>query len=145
MKKFPRHLYLALLIFALAITAMPLASFNGTHTSAQGLSKRYVIVYHQSSSIPKTADDRVARMGGQIITRMDEIGAVVATSSNPNFAAELAQADSSVSDISEDIEIKMIPTPEEMGLNAMGDAPVDPPDCDTQTGRFPRAVAHRVE
>ncbi|HEY6190135.1 MAG TPA: S8 family serine peptidase [Pyrinomonadaceae bacterium] len=137
MKKFPRHLYLALLIFALAITATPLASFNGTHTSAQGLSKRYVIVYHQSSSIPKTADDRVARMGGQIITRMDEIGAVVATSSNPNFAAELAQADSSVSDISEDIEIKMIPTPEEMGLNAMGDGPVEPPGSDTQTGPEP--------
>src|ERR1051325_4389366 len=137
MKKFPRHLYLALLIFALAITAMPLASFNGTHTSAQGLSKRYVIVYHQSSSIPKTADDRVARMGGQIITRMDELGAVVATSSNPHFAAELAQADSSVADISEDIEIKMIPTPEEMGLNAMGDGPVEPPGSDTQTGPEP--------
>ena len=137
MKKFPRHLYLALLIFALAITAMPLASFNGMHTSAQSPSKRYVIVYHQQSSIPKTADDRVSRMGGQIITRMEEIGAVVATSSNPNFAAELAQADSSVSDVSEDIEIKMIPTPEEMGLNAMGDGPVEPPGSDTQTGPEP--------
>lgn len=137
MKKFPRHLYLALLIFALAVTALPLANFNGTHTSAQGTSKRYVIVYHQHSSIPKTADDRVNRMGGQIVTRMDEIGAVVATSSNPNFAAELAQADSSISDVSEDVELQMIPTPAQMGLNAMGDGPVEPPGSDTQTGSEP--------
>ncbi|HEX8775063.1 MAG TPA: S8 family serine peptidase [Pyrinomonadaceae bacterium] len=137
MKNFPRHLYMALLIFALAITALPLANFNGTHTSAQGTTKRYVIVYHQQSSIPKTADDRVARMGGQIVTRMSEIGAVVATSSNPNFAAELAQSDSSVSDISEDVEVKMIPNPDEMRLTAMGDGPVEPPGSDTQTGPEP--------
>lgn len=137
MKKFPRRLYLALLIFALAIAALPLANFNGTHTSAQGTTKRYVIVYHQQSSIPKTADDRVARMGGQIVTRMDEVGAVVATSDNPNFAAELAKTDPSVSDISEDVEVKMIPTPEEMGIVAMGDGPVEPPGSDTQTGPEP--------
>lgn len=137
MKKFPRRLYLALLLFALAIAALPLVNFNGTRTSAQGTTKRYVIVYHQQSSIPKTADDRVARMGGQIVTRLDEVGAVVATSANPNFAAELAKSDPSVSDISEDVEVKMIPTPEEMGIVAMGDGPVEPPGSDTQTGPEP--------
>jgi subtilisin family serine protease len=137
MKSLPRYLYLSLLLLAIIGAAVPMFRFDGTQVSAQETTKRYVIVYHQQSSVPKTADDRVARMGGQIVTRLEEVGAVVATSSNPNFAAELLKSDSSVSDISEDVEIKMIPSPEEMGIVAMGDGPVEAPGSDTQTGPEP--------
>ncbi|HVG32153.1 MAG TPA: S8 family serine peptidase [Pyrinomonadaceae bacterium] len=137
MKSFPRYLYISLLLLALLSAAVPMTRIGGTNVYAQGETKRYVIVYHQQSSIPKTADDRVSRMGGQIVTRMDEVGAVVATSSNPNFAAELANSDSSISDISLDVEVKMIPTPDEMKLGAMGDGPVEAPGDDTQTGSEP--------
>jgi len=137
MKSFPRYLYISLLLLALLSAAVPMTKIGGTNVSAQGETKRYVIVYHQQSSIPKTADDRVARMGGQIVTRLAEVGAVVATSSNPNFAAELANSDSSVSDVSEDLLVKMIPNPDEMKLGAMGDGPVEPPGDDTQTGSEP--------
>jgi subtilisin family serine protease len=137
MKSFPRYLYISLLLLALLSAAVPMTRIGGTNVSAQGETKRYVIVYHQSSSIPKTAEDRVGRMGGQIVNRLDEVGAVVATSSNPNFAAELANSDSSISDISLDVEVKMIPTPDEMKLGAMGDGPVEAPGSDTQTGPEP--------
>jgi lantibiotic leader peptide-processing serine protease len=137
MKKFSTRLVLSLLLLALAAVAMPLNRIGGSSVSAQAETNRYVIVYHQQSSIPKTADDRIARMGGQVVTRLDEIGALVATSSNPNFAAELADADASVSDISLDVEVKMIPSPEQMGLTAMGDGPVEAPGSDTQTGPEP--------
>lgn len=137
MKRFPRYLSISLLLLALLSAAVPVTRIGGTNVSAQGETKRYVIIYHQHSSIPKTADDRVARMGGQIVNRLDEVGAVVATSSNPNFAAELAKSDASVSDISLDVEVKMIPTPEEMNLGAMGDGPVEAPGDDTQTGSEP--------
>jgi subtilisin family serine protease len=137
MKNLPRFVYLTFLILAIALTALPTANFSGTHTYAQGTPQRYVIVYHQQSSVPKTADDRIARVGGQVTSRLEEIGALVATSSNPNFAAELADSDASVSDVSVDVEVKMIPTPEEMGVRAMGDGPVEAPGDDTQTGPEP--------
>lgn len=137
MKSLPRYLYISLLLLAIISAAVPMSRFDGTQVSAQGETKRYVIVYHQQSSVPKTADDRVARMGGQIVTRLEEVGAVVATSSNPNFAAELLKSDSSVSDVSLDVEVKMIPSHEELGIVAMGDGPVEAPGDDTQTGSEP--------
>ncbi len=137
MKRFYRYFPITLLLFALLSAALPMTKFGGTQVSAQSETKRYVVIYHQHSSIPKTADDRIGRMGGQIVTRLAEIGAVVATSSNPNFAAELAKSDASVSDIAEDIEVQMIPDSSEMQVEAVGDGPVEPPGNDTQTGPDP--------
>jgi len=113
-----------------------------TRASAQEGSKRWVIVYHQQNSLPGDADRSVEQAGGSITKRLPEVGAVVAVSSNPNFAAQMAD-DPKVADVGEDIEVRMIPTPEQMkvisagDLSAAGDGPVEPPGSDTQTGSEP--------
>ena len=145
MKSLPRSIYLALLIFALGLSAIPTANFSGAQVSAQSETKRYVIIYHQQNAIPLTAESKVASMGGTVVARLPEIGVLVATSSNPKFMDELANADSKVADIAEDIELKMIPSPGEMNARALtasdvaaaGDGPVEPPGSDAQTGSEP--------
>lgn len=138
MKSFSRYLSIFLLLLALLGAAVPMTRISGTKVSAQGETKRYIVIYHQQSSIPKTADDRVARMGGQVLTRLPEVGTLVATSANPNFAAELANSDASVAAIAEDVPVQMIPSPEKMDVVALAqDAAVEPPGDDTQTGTEP--------
>jgi subtilisin family serine protease len=130
------YFVLSILLFAL-VSLVAVSDFGGKRVSAQGETKRYVVIYHQHSSIPKNAENNVARMGGEVTTRLPEVGALVATSSNPNFAAELADADAQVSDIAEDVMVQMIPSPDEMEVHAVGDGPVEPPGDDTQTGPEP--------
>jgi subtilisin family serine protease len=136
MKSIPRLVFLTLLMLALAVAALPILNFSGTHTSAQSATKRYVIIYHQQSSIPKNADSKIASMGGTVSARLPEIGVLVATSNNPNFASEVANADASISDVAEDVPMKMIPPhekPKALNVpNAQGQ--VQPPGDDTQTG-----------
>jgi subtilisin family serine protease len=120
-----------------------MTKIGDTKAFAQNETKRYVVIYHQQSSLPKTAEERVARMGGQVVSQLEQIGALVAISDNPNFAAELLSADPSISDITEDIEMQLIPTPDKLGvraagdLAALGDGPVEAPGSDTQTGSEP--------
>lgn len=139
MKSFPRYFYISVLLLAILSAVVPLTRFGGTQVSAQGGTKRYIIIYHQQSSIPKNADNKVASMGGTVAARLPEVGTLVATSNNPNFAAELAAADSSVSDIAEDVPVKMIPPSEKprafSGPTAQGQ--VESPGDDTQTGPDP--------
>jgi subtilisin family serine protease len=140
MKKFSTRIFLTLSLFALASAAIPLTRFGGTQVSAQSETKRYVIIYHQQSSIPKSAESDVARMGGQTVARLDELGALVATSNDPNFADAMA-GDSQVSDVAEDLLVPMIPSPDKMGIVNAGDlsaqGQVEQPGPDTQTGSEP--------
>jgi subtilisin family serine protease len=143
MKRFPRHFYLSLLLFALVAAALPMSRFGGARVAAQSEAKRYVVIYHQQSAIPKNAETNVQRVGGQVLATLPEIGALVATSSSSTFASELLSTDASVSDVAEDVEMRLIPTPEQMGvvnagnLDAAAGGPVEPPGDDTQTGSEP--------
>ena len=142
MKSLSRYFPITLLLFALLGAALPMTKFDGTQVSAQSATKRYVILYHQQNAIPLTAESKVASMGGTVLARLPEVGALVATSSNPKFAEELALADSKVSDVAEDVEIQFIPSPEAMNAQAVtanpaGDGPVEPAGDDTQTGPDP--------
>lgn len=137
MKRILVYLSLSLSLFALMCAPLPLTRFGGTRVSAQDEPKRYVLIYHSQSSVHKSAENKVAQMGGQVIARLDEVGALVATSTNPNFAAEIAKADAQVSDVAEDIPRQMIPSPEKMGVAPFGDGPVEAPGSDAQTGSEP--------
>lgn len=129
------YFYIALLLAGLFM-ALATVNFDRTHVSAQSGEKRWVVIFHQQSSLPSNVDQRVADAGGTIVAQLPEVGAVAATSNNPNFAADMAR-DSSVSDVAEDIEVQMIPSPDQMNaqeLSAEGDGPVEAPGDDTQTG-----------
>jgi subtilisin family serine protease len=86
--------------------------------------------------VPSGADRGVAAAGGAITVTLEEVGAVVATSTNPNFIADMSR-DPKVSAIAEDVPVQFIPSPEQMSLQPMGDGPVEPPGDDTQTGPDP--------
>jgi subtilisin family serine protease len=100
-----------------------------------------VVIFHQPDSIPSGAHESVAAAGGTVLTELPEIGVLVATSSNPLFATDIAQ-NKKVAEVAEDIEMQWIPTPEQMNAqavdpNASGDGPVEPAGDDTQTGPDP--------
>jgi lantibiotic leader peptide-processing serine protease len=128
-------LYFALLLAGL-FTTLATVNFNGPHVSAQSGGTRWVVMFHTQSSLPSNVDKRVADAGGAIVAKLPELGAVAATSNNPNFAADMAK-DSSVSDVAEDIELQMIPSPDEMHAQVVGESPVEAPGDDTQTGPDP--------
>lgn len=136
------YFYFALLLVGLFM-ALATVNFNGRHVSANNASsnetKRWVVIFHNQTSIPGGAANSVSQAGGTILAQLPEIGALVATSSNPNFATDMAK-DNKVSDVAEDIEVQMIPTAEQMNaqqLEAEGDGPVEAPGDDTQTGSEP--------
>ena len=139
MKRHSTRLALSLLLFALVSSALPRV---GARAAAQGEEKRYIVIYNSQSSIPKNADRGVAQAGGQVLARLDQVGALVATSTSPTFAADLPNVDAQVSDVAEDIPVQMIPTPIQMGVLNADDldaqaSNVEPPGDDTQTGSEP--------
>ena len=139
MKKISLSVLLVGLLLVLATV-----DFKGTYVSANAVqteTKRWVVIFHQPSGIPAGAHESVAAAGGTVATELPEIGALAATSSNPDFATAMAQ-NKKVAEVTEDIEMLLIPTPEQMNAQAMdpgasGDGPVEPPGSDTQTGPDP--------
>ena len=110
---------------------------------AQGAQeKRWIVIFNQQNSIPSNAASNIASSGGVIVAQLPQIGALVASSTNPNFAATVA-ALPAVSDVSEDVIVQMIPSPERMKVQrfdepvAMAGGPTEPPGSDTQTGTEP--------
>ncbi|MDT4897696.1 MAG: hypothetical protein QOH25_2773 [Acidobacteriota bacterium] len=131
-----KRTYLSFLLIGLAI-AFATINFKGTHVSAQsGETKRWVVLFHTQSSLPSNVAARVANAGGTLTAELPEVGAVAATSSNPNFASDMAE-DSSVSDVAEDIEVQMIPSPDQMRAQVANESAVEPPGGDAQTGPDP--------
>jgi lantibiotic leader peptide-processing serine protease len=119
--------------------------FKGTHVSAnntlQGETKRWVVIFHLTGSIPAGARESVAAAGGTVTAELPEIGVLAATSDNPDFPTQMAQ-NKKVADVTEDVEMQFIPTAEQMHLQAVdadaaGAGPVEPPGDDTQTGPDP--------
>ena len=119
-----------------------LFAFLCVTATAFGSDKRWVVIFNQPSSIPAKAANDVAAAGGAVLAQIPEIGTLVATSSAADFAAKVA-ALPYVSDVSEDIEMQMIPTPEQMNLqkfdetSADAGGPTEPPGSDLQTGPEP--------
>ena len=103
--------------------------------------KQWVVMYHQQGSIPANAQRSIADAGGSVLAMLPEVGALVAVSSRADFAAAMA-ADPKVAEVSENLELQMIPSPEKLSLAAADQAtagmgPVEPPGDDSQTGPDP--------
>jgi lantibiotic leader peptide-processing serine protease len=125
------------------LLVLALVDFKGTQVSAnntlQSETKRWVVIFHQPSGIPVGARESVAAAGGTVTAELPAIGVLAATSSNPGFATAMA-TNKRVAEVTEDVEMQFIPTPEQMHAQAVtADAagPVEPPGDDTQTGPDP--------
>jgi subtilisin family serine protease len=126
------YLYFSLLLAGLFI-ALATVNFNSRQVSAQSSAKRWVVIFHSQSSLPSNVGERVANAGGSLLAQLPEVGAVAATSDSPNFPANMAN-DNQVSDVVEDIEVQMIPSPDQMQVQVVSESAVEAPGDDTQTG-----------
>lgn len=104
--------------------------------SAYADGTQYIVALKQTNMIPATVDASVTKAGGSVTSRLPEIGTLGVSSTNPDFAAQMA-ADKNVDSVTEDVHVQMIPTPQEMNLQAVNDAQVEPAGPDTQTGTEP--------
>src|SRR5690242_13377508 len=77
---------------ALLIAAVSLGRM-ATITNAQSQSggQLWVVAFQNANGLPNNVDDIVAKAGGQITTRIPEIGGIAVTSNNPNFGANIVQ------------------------------------------------------
>jgi subtilisin family serine protease len=110
--------------------------------SVSGEEKRYVVVFNQPNGLPNNVERIVAAAGGVITARLEEIGAIGASSSDAEFAARIA-AEPQVQAVSEDVEVQMIPASgsvEPASVNAAeseSPGPAEPPGADPQPGPEP--------
>ena len=109
--------------------------------SLQGGAQNYVVLFTSPSGLPKDVDRMVAKAGGTVTARLPEIGAIGASSNNPEFAAQV-ESDPSVKAVSADNEVQMIPASgsiEPGDVNALESAggPAEPAGPDPQPGTEP--------
>ena len=123
-------------IFIVLIVVMSGAASPG-RVAAQSAEKRWVVLFHQQSTLPNGAAATIARAGGVLVASLPEVGAMVATG-QPGFDTRVA-ADPSVAYVAEDVPVRMI-APRGMSAldpSAAGDGPVEPTGSDAQTGTEP--------
>ena len=113
-----------------------------TATRTQQDERRWIVMFHQQHSLPANADDSVIAAGGTVFARLPEVGALVATSPDPNFAVA-AGRDAKVAAVIEDVIVPMIPSPDRLAVSLLAEAaaagagPAEPPGDDLQTGSEP--------
>ncbi|HYN86353.1 MAG TPA: S8 family serine peptidase [Pyrinomonadaceae bacterium] len=135
-RKMPLYLAVSLCLVVLA-AALVAPGAGVSSASAQGQEKSYVVLYN--SHIPSNASNGVGAAGGTITARLDEIGVVAVTSSNPNFIADMSR-DPKVNSVGEDLNIPFIPSHEEIRAEVLNQedpavaAATEPPGGDAQTG-----------
>lgn len=136
------YIYFCVCLSLVLLTTLIVPHSPVVGVSAQEGTKRWVIIYHQHNSVPESAGRRIENAGGVVTAQLPEVGTLVADSSNPNFAAEMAD-DPMVSAVAEDILVPMIPSPQQLkaevvnGSDAAVAAATEPPGGDTQTGPDP--------
>jgi lantibiotic leader peptide-processing serine protease len=87
-------------ILAALVAALPLA--------AAASERAYVVVARGQGRGSTALDDRIAAAQGYVQHRWDELGVIVAASTNPGFAAQVA-ADPRVHAVAEDVEVQWLP------------------------------------
>jgi subtilisin family serine protease len=74
---------IAVLLFSKAMTPSYAAA---TSTTAP---QTWVVAFQNANSLPTNVDDMVTKAGGTTLVKMPEIGGLAATSTNPNFGANM--------------------------------------------------------
>jgi subtilisin family serine protease len=140
-----KHIYarkfaLAAIVVGLAVGSGP--EWMAPATAGQEVEKRWIVMFRQHAALPGDAEAIVTGAGGSVLARLQEIGTVVARSSNANFAANAAR-DPKVADVVEDIVFPMIPSADRLAPQVLSEAQAaaagaaEPPGNDTQTGPDP--------
>lgn len=77
---------------SLALCASTVFAGAATIGQAQSVEKKYLVVFKDESKLPAGYTDLVKKAGGQVENKLDKLGAVEVTSSNPNFLNEVKKS-----------------------------------------------------
>jgi len=124
-----RHLFTPLLVLALAFSLAVAASPTSAAPTSSDTTTEWAVVFTKKDGLPSNVDSIIANAGGTITERLPQIGAVVATSSDPNFATRATRSPD-IRAVSPDIEIQMIPEAGPPDTQPSG--PVEPTGPDPQ-------------
>jgi lantibiotic leader peptide-processing serine protease len=80
----------------------------GAPQTATAADKTYLILTKGQGQGSTAIDDLLAAAGGSVVTRMEAIGVVVASSANPRFLARIAK-DPRIAQAAEDVQVQWIP------------------------------------
>ncbi len=100
-------------------SALVAAGVYGSHVKAQDINRHYVILAHGQGTGSTAFLDSVAAAGGTVTAVLDDIGVVLADSSNPAFANQI-KALPAVQDAAEDMQVQWI-SPNEQAMPAAVD------------------------
>ena len=81
---------LAALVGLAAAVVIP-ASASGTSSTG---TQHFTVAFTQTSGLPANVDQIVQNAGGTITAKLPEVGGIAVDSSNPNFATDIAKANS---------------------------------------------------
>lgn len=79
------------LLFLTLLIAILIAAFSGT-TTAQDRPRRYIVISQSQSSVSAAVMSQIQIAGGRVLRNMSNMGLVVVSSTNPNFARSLPAA-----------------------------------------------------
>jgi subtilisin family serine protease len=116
-----------LLAAVAAVGAAPMAAAAGPPTD-------YTVAFTDASGLPANTDALVAAAGGQVRTRLPEVGGVGVTSTDPDFAAKMSR-NSSVKAVAASVTTKLIdPVEDAAGTGGSSDngGNFSPPGPDPQ-------------
>lgn len=120
------------LLLAASLLGVTLALFATTATAANPTT--YIVISNRST-LPNNLVDRVEAAGGTVVNTIPEVGVIVATSSDPNFAATAA-AIRGVRAATESIELNLIEPTDIVELNH------NPPNTGDDDGLFDLQWGH---
>lgn len=131
-----------LLAVACVDQTTPVAPDGASLNVVGGESRQYVVVFNQPSGLPQAVERIVSGAGGSITARLDEVGAIAASSSDPDFATRMAR-EPQVKAVSEDVEVQLIPPTPGVDVAAVdaqeagSPGPAEPAGADPQPGPEP--------
>jgi subtilisin family serine protease len=111
----------------------------GDGVIAQNPTRQYVILAHSQGPGSAQLDDLLTAAGGTLVSRSEDIGMVVAESSNPNFLS-LVRADGRVQQAAEDLKVQWIPSP---STEALAEQPGTEDTINNPEPRYALQWAHR--
>ncbi|MBS4204817.1 S8 family serine peptidase [Lederbergia citrea] len=77
---------------SLALCASTLFAGGADVGHAQSVEKKYIVVFKQEDKLPAGYEDLLKKAGGQVESKLEKLGAIEVSSSNPNFLKEVKKS-----------------------------------------------------
>jgi subtilisin family serine protease len=80
------------LVLLTVLLTLVTAAFSISTAAAQNRPRKYIVISQSQTSIPSTTLNQISKAGGRVLRNLANMGLMVVTSSDPNFAASVGSA-----------------------------------------------------